>query len=85
MKPRKFYMDLDPDDDEAIRPGDAMIGPRVVLLVLDAHPTDSDAPNRWTLTVRSLGPRPTSYVDWMKMRAHLRDHAREIHYRPWRS
>lgn len=57
-RPRRYYYDLPVSFDLAPEPGDVLRGPRVDHLVVDVWPTDSAIwPNRWTVTVRSLGPQ----------------------------
>lgn len=65
--------------------GDLLLGPRVAYLVTDAHPTDTATDvNRWTLSIRTLGPRPGDPASWAAIRSHARHGAREVHYRPHR-
>lgn len=69
-RPRRTYLDLAPDDEEAPQPGDVLRGPRVDVEVVEACPTESRVwPHRWTVTVRSLGPhaaRPGRRILWFR-------------------
>lgn len=83
MSRRRFYLDLDVDDERGMAAGDLLLGPRVAYLVLEARPTDTAADvNRWTLTVRTIGPRPHTPLEWEATRQLARFGAREVHYRP---
>lgn len=80
---RRWYFDM--RDGDSIAAGDLLLGVRSCQLVLDARPTETALDvNRWTLTVRPLGPRPQSPAEWAAFRQHGRDGAREVEWVPRR-
>lgn len=56
-KPRRYMLDMAIGNEDAPAIDEVLRGPRVDHLIVDVWPTDSKVwPNRWTCTIRSLGP-----------------------------